>query len=131
MEIPDRFIVVDDDQVNNMICEFAFRRFSATTEVKTFLNPDEALSFIEKEYTDKTNEVTTVLFLDVNMPVSTGWEFLETFNAFPDFIKQQFTTYILTSSIEHKDVERAALNPLVKDLLSKPLSTQIIEDILK
>tara|TARA_R110002050_G_scaffold280468_2_gene427405 strand:+ start:242 stop:643 length:402 start_codon:yes stop_codon:yes gene_type:complete len=130
MKLPDRFIVVDDDRTSNMICEFSFRRFSSAIEIKTFVDADDALHYIENEYADSPINSNTILFLDINMPVFTGWDFLEIFNNFPEYIKQQFVIYILTSSIEQKDLERAKANPLVKGLLSKPLSTKSIQDIL-
>ena len=129
MKLPDRFIVVDDDRTSNMICEFSFRRFSSAIEVKTFVEAANALHYIENEYVAAQSNSFTFLFLDINMPVFTGWDFLEIFNNFPKTIKQQFVIYILTSSIEQKDLERAAANPLVKGLFSKPLSTKLIQDI--
>ena len=129
MKLPERFIVVDDDRTSNMICEFSLRRFSSITEVKTFVDPEDSLRFIEESYADAQLNTPTMLFLDINMPVFTGWDFLEIFSNFPRHIREQFIIYILTSSIEQKDLEKADTNSLVKGLLSKPLSTSIIKDI--
>ncbi|SRX54720.1 response regulator [Aequorivita sp. CIP111184] len=129
MKLPERFIVVDDDRTSNMICEFSLRRFSSITEIKTFVDPEDALQFIRDCYLDNQSPTPTILFLDINMPVFTGWDFLEIFNSFSQHIREQFTFYILTSSIEQKDVEKAEANPLVKGLLSKPLSTSIVRGI--
>lgn len=46
MEVPKHFIVLDDDRSNNLICEFSVRRFSATADIKTFLDPEIALQYI-------------------------------------------------------------------------------------
>ncbi len=129
MNLPQRLIVVDDDRTSNMICEFVFRRFSPTTEIKTFVDPDDALQFIKDSYVDAEFNIPTILFLDINMPVFTGWDFLDIFNDFSEHIRQQFVIYILTSSIEQKDLEKAEANPLVMGLLSKPLSASIIKGI--
>lgn len=129
MEVPLRFMVVDDDRTNNMICEFSLRRFSPETEIKTFLDPTTALNFIEESYSDKNNSIPTVLFLDINMPVLNAWDFLEIFKNFDSYIKQQFTIYILTSSIDYRDSEKAATNPLVRGSLCKPLSTPTVSNI--
>lgn len=129
MNLPERFIVVDDDRTSNMICEFVFRRFSPTTEVKTFVDPDDALQFIKDFYIDPEFNTPTLFFLDINMPMLTGWDFLDIFNGLSEHIRQQFIIYILTSSIEQKDLEKAEANPLVRGLLSKPLSASIIKGI--
>ncbi len=129
MNLPERLIVVDDDRTSNMICEFVFRRFSPASEIKTFVNPDDALQFIKDFYIDDEINTPTILFLDINMPVFTGWDFLNIFNNFSEQLKQQFIIYILTSSIEYKDLEKAEANPLVRGLLSKPLSAKTITSI--
>ena len=129
MELPQRFMVIDDDRTNNMICEFSIRRFSPNTEIRTFVNPEIALKYIEESYSDKKITTTTVLFLDINMPLLTAWEFLEIFKNFELHIKSQFIIYILTSSIDFRDKEKAEINPLVHGTLCKPLSTLTISKI--
>lgn len=129
MKLPERFIVVDDDRSNNIICEFSLRRFSPITEIKTFLDPEKALEFIKESYTETSFNTPTVLFLDINMPVITGWDFLEIFQEFEQIVKEQFTIYLLTSSIDQRDLEKAETNPIVKGLLPKPLSAKIINNV--
>lgn len=124
--LPNRFIVVDDDRSNNLICEYSLRRFSAIPEIKTYLDPELALHFIREAYADLQSDTPTMLLLDINMPILSGWDFLEIFKDLPDVVKQQFTIYILSSSIDQRDQERAITNPLVTGFLSKPLSTAII-----
>lgn len=126
MKLPQRFIVVDDDRTSNMICEFSLRRFSAETEIKTFIDPELALKFIEESYSDENNNTPTLLFLDINMPALTAWEFLEIFKNFPSSIKDQFVIYILTSSIDYRDKEKADTDPHVSGSLCKPLSTAVV-----
>lgn len=129
MKIPQRFIIVDDDRSNNLICEFALRRFANDLEVKTFLDPEIALRYIEDEYSHTTVLSPTVLFLDINMPILTSWDFLEVFESFDSELKQQFSIFILTSSIDHRDQQKAEANLLVEGFLSKPLSTKIINEL--
>ena len=129
MKLPQRFIVVDDDKTSNMICEFSIRRFSAETEIKTFIDPETALAYIEKLYDDKSINTPTVLFLDINMPLLSAWDFLEIFKKFAPHIKEQFVIYILTSSIDYRDKEKADTNLLVHGSLCKPLSTLTISQI--
>ncbi len=129
MKIPERFMVVDDDSLNNMLCELGLRRFSPTVDIKTFIKPELALQFINESYSASESNISTVLFLDINMPVLTGWDFLDIFKEFSPEIKQQFIIYILSSSIDERDREKAETNPLVKGFLSKPLTTEIINSI--
>lgn len=131
MKIPQCFMVVDDDATSNMICEFALRRFSPNTEIKTFSNPETALKFIEQSYADQNNSKSTVLFLDINMPILNAWDFLDIFKNFPEHLIENFVIYVLTSSIDSRDKEKANLNPLVSGSLCKPLSTNLVRTIFE
>ncbi len=64
------------------------------------------------------------------MPILNGWNFLERFDKFSDHIKKQLTIYILSSSVDWSDKEKAQANPYVKDYLVKPLSREILGNIL-
>lgn len=130
MILPKRFLVVDDDRSNNLICKCTLRRISASTEIITFLEPEVALQYIRDSY---KNELTTptIIFLDINMPILSGWDFLKIFEEFAPAIKQQFSIFMLTSSIDERDRARANLNPLVKGFLSKPLTMDAVNIILE
>ncbi len=123
-----RYLVVDDDLTNNMICEFTINRFDKEAEIKMFVIPDEALAYIKEEYNSTSEALSTLLFLDVNMPSMTGWEFLDVFLQFEERVKDQFTIYILSSSIEDFKKE-TKIYPFIKGFLSKPLKLTNLQKI--
>jgi CheY-like chemotaxis protein len=127
MEAHQIFIVVDDDSTNNLICKFAIQKASPGAAIQLFTEPEDALREIKENH-----EVggPTLLFLDINMPSMTGWEFLEIFKEFDAETMQRFTIYILSSSIDDRDRIRANNNPLVSGFLSKPLNAAIVSSIL-
>ncbi|MEJ7692639.1 response regulator [Daejeonella sp.] len=129
MEIPERFIVIDDDPTNNMICKFTLQRFAGNADIKTFTDPEMALQFIKDSYNTEGSEMPTVVFLDINMPVLDGWEVLDIFKDFSPKIKQQFSIYILSSSIDDRDKEKAEISPFVKGFLSKPLLAKTLNGV--
>lgn len=130
MKKKQRYMVVDDDATNNMICEFTIKRFDKEADIQIFAVPEEALGFVKEDYS-KTNEaIPTVLFLDVNMPTLTGWEFLDIFLQFDATVKEQFTIYILSSSIEDFTKE-AEIYPCIKGFISKPLKLINLEALEK
>jgi len=56
------------------------------------------------------------------MPVMMGWEFLDEFKKLSSGIQNHFKIYILSSSVDERDKERAAREPLVEGFISKPIS---------
>ncbi len=72
-----RFILVDDDPLTNLLTKKIIERNLGEVEVKDFDIPELALEYIETEFDNKQSNGKTVLFLDINMPTLTGWEFLD------------------------------------------------------
>ena len=127
---PKRFIIVDDDRSNNLICKCSLKRFSADTEILSFLEPEVALQYIEDSYISSEPQIPTVIFLDINMPVLTGWDFLNIFRKFPAEVQEQFSIFMLTSSIDVRDQNKAESDLLVNGFLRKPLTTQAVFDVV-
>jgi CheY-like chemotaxis protein len=130
-KIPRQFIVVDDDASNNFICERAIHALFPESTIRLFTHPESALKAIEKEYREGFEKGSIVLFLDINMPHLGGWEFLEEFEKLSDKIQQQFSVYIVSSSIDKMDQQRAASNSGVLGFLSKPLIVKELQLLFK
>jgi two-component system chemotaxis response regulator CheY len=128
MREPERFIVVDDNRTNNLICEFAIRKYKKDAVIALFTEPEVALQNIKLDYDIPEISKPTVLFLDINMPSMTGWEFLEEFRSFGEEVQRQFAIYILTSSVDERDKEKAEADPLVVGFFSKPLTATIVQE---
>ncbi len=125
-----RFLLVDDDPLTNFLSKKILGQIFGEVEIKDFVNPELALEYIETEFENKQSEEKVTLFLDINMPNLTGWEFLEKFETFKDSIKNQFNIYMLSSSVDSADIKRSKLNPLVIDFIEKPLNKSIVTKIL-
>jgi len=121
------YIIVDDDPVNNLICKLVIEKFDSNARVKVFQEPEIGLAYLQscKKY---EGDRKMIIFLDVNMPTMTGWDFLDEFLKFDTSIKKMFKVYILTSAIEDFDPEKVRY-PMVKAFLSKPLRKATMQDL--
>jgi len=70
-----------------------------------------------------------VIFLDLNMPIMDGWEFLDEFVKLP--IENKPRVYIVSSSIDNQDIVKANSYDIVKDFIVKPLSDSILVELFK
>jgi two-component system chemotaxis response regulator CheY len=129
MKVPTQFIVVDDDPVNNLVCKFAITSFDPTANIQLFTNPETALNWIREKYINGTEHEKAVLFLDINMPVMNGWEFLDEFSALPEIYQSLINIFILSSSIDPDDKKSAENHPLVRGYFSKPLRKETINQL--
>lgn len=125
MKQPCQYLVVDDDNTSNLICKFTIQRLSKETPATLFTSPESALEYIR---TEKPCQGITILFLDVNMPTMSGFEFLTEFEKFCPDIKKHFRVYMLTSSIEDFSAQ-AKEYTMVNGFLSKPMKVSYLEKI--
>ncbi|SKB77710.1 response regulator [Dyadobacter psychrophilus] len=126
MQIPSNFIVVDDDPINNIVCKYVIANFAPLSGIQLFTNAEHALEWFRNEFSSVANDKECVLFLDINMPLMSGWEFLDEFVMLPDTLKAKVNIFILSSSIDPEDRDQAENHPLVHGYYSKPLSKETL-----
>ena len=122
-----RILLIDDDAGNNTVSRIFLKRVVLETEIVAFTDPVKGLDYISTEYTAKP--VNTILLLDINMPVLSGWDVLDKFSDMLNDIKKYFTIFILTSSINIDDKQKAAAHPLVNSYIEKPMTIGLLKSI--
>ncbi len=130
MNISTRFIIIDDDEFNNKICTVTIEKISKEVDIKTFLDPLEGFIHIVTEYGKSGNSDTAILFLDINMPVMNGWEFLEKYELLNPSVKNSIKLFILSSSVDDRDIERARNNSNIVSYLAKPITKEVIVNLV-
>jgi len=120
-----RFILIDDDQVSNMISKLTIEKVLGKIDIQVFTNAETALKYIESEYSKPVLK-KTILLLDINMPIMSGWEFLEQFEKLSTDIRNCIHIYMLTSSLDGRDRDRSLSLEYIKDHLVKPLTTEVV-----
>lgn len=125
-----RFITVDDDPVNNVICRLTIEMVASKPDVVTFTEATRCLEYIQSTYSTNRDRTHTVLLLDLSMPVMSGWEFLELFDHLAEEVKKVFKIYILSSSVDPRDKERSYANKNVREFMVKPLVKDNVVAIL-
>lgn len=112
----DTILLVDDDPINNLINSRLLEKSGYSAKIIAFLEGKIALKHIANL---PVNE-KALIFLDINMPVINGWEFLESYEAsFPD---RNDTIIILSSSIDYHDRRKSKTYQSVSGFMEKPLS---------
>lgn len=115
-----KILLVDDDQLNNLINTRIITKFSDYT-VDAFTSGREGLKYLHACERDLFPEI---IFLDINMPVMDGWEFLEEYQKFSEDMTSSTAVIMLTSSIDIRDIEKAKQYRSVRDFMSKPLTLE-------
>lgn len=126
-------LVIDDDLITMYLNKMVLASASFCDNIVEALNGEEALSYFENiEKGDiPTDNLPEVILLDLNMPVMDGWEFFENFvQKFPEFAKKT-NIFVLSSTTNPKDQERALKDPNIAAFLAKPLDEDEHFNIIK
>lgn len=121
--------VVDDDKIFQIIASRSIKATSFGGKILQFTNGSEAIDYLE-EHATHAEELPDVLFLDINMPLMDGWMFMEDFSELKHRIKKPIRIYMVSSSIDPKDIERAKAIRDIKDYITKPISQQKFAELL-
>ena len=122
------FIVVDDSKLDCFIAEKIINNTGKAESVKVFQQANEALAYIGG---NTSPSGTTVVFVDIQMPVMNGFEFVESFEKLSDDQKQNYHIYMLSSSINENDIARVKGYKSVKQFLNKPLTNNTINAVFE
>jgi CheY-like chemotaxis protein len=124
-------MLIDDDPVNNLISRETIRHFDPSIQVVEYDKPDEALSFLTEQSKLRTQNLPDLIFLDLNMPLINGWNFLDEYKHLLQYLNQDIELFLLTSSTSNKDKAKAQSFPIITHYISKPLTLDILEKIKK
>tara|TARA_R110002020_G_scaffold121733_4_gene276675 strand:- start:268 stop:627 length:360 start_codon:yes stop_codon:yes gene_type:complete len=107
---------VDDDPINNLINKRLIGKVGITENIIEFLEGEEALIKLK----DIDPKQSLLIFLDINMPVLNGWEFLDKYQKMHSDRSDKIV--ILSSSIDYQDRFKAQEYSIVSGFLEKPLT---------
>lgn len=121
--------LIDDDEVANYIHEKIIKSQQFTEKVVVFITIDEALAALQLAAQDIGISFPDIIFLDMEMPGLDGWDFIEAFQLLPASVKEKCQLYMLSSSVDESDIERAGRFKDICCFISKPLSAEALQEI--
>jgi CheY-like chemotaxis protein len=123
-------MLIDDNPDDNFFHERVIRKSDAANIVLTKTAAKEALEYLkQKGQPDFVHP--DLIFLDINMPGMNGWDFLEEFQKLDESLRSAIIVIMLTTSENPDDKEKAMKLSLIYGFRSKPLTRQMLEEIIE
>ncbi|CAN5333145.1 response regulator [soil metagenome] len=119
--------LIDDDSEDNHFHQIVIRDMNITSTIEIAQNGLEALALLTKP----NHVAPELIFLDINMPKMNGWEFLEAYQKLASVQKAKVIVVMLSTSINPSDKKRATQFVEITSFNSKPLTEEIINEILR
>lgn len=122
-------MLVDDNMDDNFYHERIIRKNNAADTIVVKETGLEALEYLESTR-DPANTLPDLIILDINMPGMNGWEFLEEFKKLDEELQSKMVVIMLTTSVNPADEAMAKSYDILADFKTKPLTKEMLEDIL-
>lgn len=124
--------IIDDDEISIFLTEAVLDVARFAREYVGFACAKHALEELNAILrTGQFHLLPDVIFLDLNMPFLSGWDLLDSLKPFEEVIRSRCRIFILTSSVNEDEIEKAEDYGLVTGFLQKPLEEHAIADIAR
>lgn len=121
-------LLVDDNFIDNMINQKILSNSDFAESIVVKQSCEAAINYLQ-DLVKNNEELPEIIFLDIRMPVKTGFDFLVEFQDIPSTKKEAVKIVMLSSSLDPSDHKKVIEFNNVTDFLGKPLTSELLKDI--
>jgi CheY-like chemotaxis protein len=118
-------MIIDDNEIDILIASRLILKHSFAENIIKYTDPKEALNYLIENQNDAV-ALPEVILLDIMMPLMTGFEFMEAYDQLDASIKKHCKVYIVSSTIDKDDIQRAQNDKNVVGFQVKPINDKFI-----
>ncbi|APQ17589.1 response regulator [Maribacter hydrothermalis] len=126
--------IVDDDSIYRFTMVKTLESTKFPMDIMVFSDGEEAINFM-LDNIDENSKYPDVIFLDIDMPIMDGFQFMEEYIKIKPRVGKKITIYMVSSSLDPVDIERANNISAISDYIVKPIGVgrlkKIIEELLE
>ena len=122
--------VVDDDDIYQYTIVRTLESIKTPKNIIVFSDGEAAINFM-LDNLNQENEQPDVILLDINMPIMDGFQFMEEFVKIKPKVGKNITVYMVSSSVDPVDIERAKSISAISDYIIKPINKGKLKSIIE
>lgn len=127
---PINICIVDDDDIYQFTIIKTLQLFNLPKNIIAFADGEEALNFM-LDNLGEDHKLPDVIFLDINMPIMDGFQFIDEYIKIKPKVGKSITIYMVSSSVDPVDIERAKKISAISDYIIKPIRQGQLKSILE
>jgi len=121
--------LIDDDRIYQFTAKKILESTGLIKDIKAFYNGEDAIAFL-KEHLNDAVIFPDIIFLDINMPVMDGWQFLDAFTDLYNSLPKPVTIYMVSSSVDDYDIRKSKEYVSVTDYIIKPINKERFQQLI-
>lgn len=122
--------IIDDDPIYQFTMKSILNKQKIVKDILVFKDGEQALDFFISNI-DNDQDLPDVIFLDIDMPIMDGFQFMERYVELKPKVGKKIIIYMVSSSVDPKDIERAKKISEISDYIVKPVEPGKLKIILK
>jgi CheY-like chemotaxis protein len=123
--------LIDDDNIYQFTARKILESTGLAKHIQSFYNGSEAIKYFKESTNLEAENFPDVIFLDINMPVMNGWEFLEEYHNLYGNFPKPVVVYVVSSSIDSYDIKKSKQYKAVTDYIVKPVTRIKYQELIE
>jgi CheY-like chemotaxis protein len=124
----ERVMIIDDNVIDLYITKRLVIKNNFGKKVLEFTTADEALKYLQ-DHQEELSMLPQIIFLDIYMPIMSGFEFMEAYDKLPASLKKNCTVFIISSTIDEHDIARSNKDKNITAFHVKPITKEFLNSI--
>ena len=130
-ELPVNFenvMIIDDNRIDLYIASRMITKNNFGKKVLQYSSALEALKYLQ-ENQENIPRLPEVIFVDIYMPMMSGFEFMVEYDSLPTALKKHCRVFIISSSVDEQDVAKANRDKNILAMEEKPITKEFLSGI--
>lgn len=128
MSMAKSYLLVDDDKIINFIHTKVINTIDNQSVIYDYQSSVLALDFI-KTTIEQNNPLPEYIFIDINMPEISGLMMVAEMNSLGNEHFKNSKVFVVSSTLDNRDKDKALSYPFVTAFVSKPLTIQLLKNL--
>jgi CheY-like chemotaxis protein len=123
-----KLILIDDEPIFHKIVQMTLKYSELSNQATYSFDGEVVLEYLEEKKSEFTS-LPDYIFIDLYMPRFSGWDFLNRFQDIYKSLKKNIQIYVVSSSVDPRDIDRSKLYPFATTFISKPVMKDVFDKI--